>query len=48
MGVPVVGAVQVTITFEPEFVVVGFPGADGNAAVWIVAPVPKLAEDVVP
>jgi hypothetical protein len=31
--VPVVGAVQVTITLEPEFDVTGVPGADGNTVV---------------
>jgi hypothetical protein len=37
-----VGAVQLTITFDPELVVVGTPGADGNdgGEEVIVAPEP--------
>lgn len=48
MGEPVVGAVQLIITFVPEFAVVGVPGAEGGAIIVIVAPWPTPDEVEVP
>jgi hypothetical protein len=47
-GAPTVGAVQVITTFVPELIVTGEPGAVGTAKIVILAPLPKLSDDVVP
>ncbi len=41
-GAPIAGAVQFTTMFDPTFVVLGVPGADGITMIVIVAPEPML------
>jgi hypothetical protein len=48
VGEPVVGAVQLIITFVPEFAVVTVAGAEGAAIIVIEAPWPTPDDVEVP